>query len=84
MQTNDSNDARSIMPFNEALSKDLNYQWQVLKQGNSIYEEVVHGSSVFTFTLPDSSKPYLVKVTISSAAGAYGYELEGEFVVKGS
>lgn len=76
-----SRDGKSVfielIPFDQAASKILTYQWEVYSDGERINKEEFQNSSEFMFRLPDEQQDYLIMVKINNPAG--DYELVGEF-----
>jgi len=68
----------TLIPLNEEVSKNLNYHWVVLRDGEIFHEEI-QGGNQFDFILPDPKGNYLIRVKINNPGG--DYELVGEFSV---
>jgi len=78
LKKDDKSVSINLVPFDEEASKNLDYQWAVLRDGEIIHEEI-QGGNQFNFTLPDPKGNYLIRVKINNPDG--DYELLGEFSV---
>ena len=68
-----------LIPFDQDISKNLTYRWEVYSDGERIFEDNNQNSTDFTFTITDAQEDHLIMVTINNPAG--DYELVGEFSI---